>query len=100
MYPSDYAYTYAYGVDSTCYSDPYDCSVGIPTAGWLFNSNDQWTISPSSSFALSVFIVDFTGEVYYSSATDSYSVRPVVYLKSDINLRGTGASSDHYQIIA
>ena len=100
MYPSDYAYTFANGVDDTCYSDIYNCSKGTPSSSWLYKSNSsQWLISPFSNGANSVFYVHSTGYVLSNSAKASNGVRPVVYLKSDIKLDGTGTSSDPYVII-
>jgi uncharacterized repeat protein (TIGR02543 family) len=99
MYPSDYAYTYANGVDSTCYSNTYSCNNGTPSSSWLFNSSiTQWTISPSSYYAYRVFYIASSGLVNVTNASFSYSIRPVVYLKSDIQLTGTGTSTNHYKI--
>ncbi len=100
MYPSDYIYTYAYGVDDTCYNDGYTCNNGTPSSGWLFNSDYQWTMSPYSSNSRSVFYVYSTGYVDYSyGVTYAHGVRPVVHLRSDISLSGSGTVSDPYQII-
>ena len=100
MYPSDYAYTYANGVDDTCYSDTYNCRNGTSSSSWLYKSSTgQWTVSPYSSSAYNVFIVNISGYVYYRSALSSYVVRPVVYLRSDIKLDGIGTSSDPYVIV-
>lgn len=46
------------------------------------------------------------GKVYYNAGglsygvSMSYGVRQVVYLKSDIELQGSGTSSDPYQIVS
>ena len=103
MYPSDYAYTFANGVDDTCYSDTHNCissSGGTPSSSWLYKSGtSQWIVSPRSSSAYGVFNVGSTGYVSTNSASDSLGVRPVVYLRSDIKLDGTGTSSDPYVIV-
>ena len=102
MYPSDYAYTYAYGVDNTCYTDTYNCrdaNGGNPSLGWLFNNDYQWILSPNSDHANSVFRVRYAGYVSNNDANVQYGVRPTVYLKSDIKLTGSGTSSDPYKII-
>jgi len=99
MYPSDYAYTFAYGVDNTCYSNAYDCDTSTPTSSWLFKSTTEWTLAPDSVGASKVFRVSSAG--YAGNSYDAYyayGVRPVVYLKSDITLTGTGTSSDPYVI--
>ena len=102
MYPSDYAYTFAYGVDDVCYNDGYNCktaSSAIPSSSWLYiTSQAQWTLAPSSSGAGLVFFVSSSGYVDLTLAYSSRGVRPVVYLKSDITLTGTGTSSDPYVI--
>ena len=103
MYPSDYAYTFANGVDDTCYSNTYNCksdSGGTPSSSWLYKSGtSQWIVSPRSSNAIGVFYVHSTGYVYGSSANGSFGVRPVLYLRSDIKLQGSGGSDDPYEII-
>lgn len=99
MYPSDYAYTFANGVDVTCYSDIYNCS-GTPSSSWLYKSGtSQWTVSPYSSSAFFVFDVRSAGNVVNSHAYNGYGVRPVLYLRSDIKLQGSGGSDDPYEII-
>ena len=99
MYPSDYAYTFANGVDDKCYTDTYNCKSGTPSSSWLYKSGiTQWTVSPLSSSAY-VFCVFSAGSVDISLAYFSYRVRPVVYLKSDIKLQGGGTSDDPYEII-
>ena len=101
MYPSDYAYTFANGVDDKCYTDTSNCNSGTPSSSWLYKSGTyQWTISPASSHAPNVFYVESTGYVYNDGyAYASIRVRPVAYLKSGIKLQGTGTSDDPYEII-
>ena len=100
MYPSDYAYTFANGVDDTCYSNTYNCGKGKPSSSWLYKSGTcQWTVSPISSGASIVFSVRSTGLVVSDAACYSFGVRPVLYLRSDIKLQGSGTSSDPYVII-
>jgi len=101
MYPSDYAYTFAYGVDDTCYSNTYTCNNSTPSSSWLYNStHSQWLLAPNSSSAGSVFYVASAGRVHYGSAINTNGVRPVVYLKSNIELTGSGTSGDMYQIVS
>ena len=100
MYPSDYAYTFANGVDDTCYMDTGNCNNGIPSSSWLYKSGTyQWTVSPYSGNASFVFRVYSTGNVGNSSAHLSTGVRPVAYLKPGIKLQGSGTSSEPYEII-
>lgn len=102
MYSSDYAYTFANGVNDTCYSDIYNCrssSVGNSSSSWLYKSGtSQWIVSPASN-AYNVFAVGSTGDVRGRSANNSFGVRPVLYLRSDIKLQGSGGSDDPYEII-
>ena len=107
MYPSDYAYTFANGIDDICYTNIRNCTNNNganPSSSWLYKSGTfQWTVSPYSSTAYNVFIVNSTGYVNYAIAyTNAYGgigVRPVLYLNSDIKLDGTGTSSDPYVIV-
>ena len=110
MYPSDYVYSYAYGVDDTCYNDSYNCYTSTPTSGWIYNSNTKngttaidynWFLSPYSGNSYYVFYAVSAGFVYStSSARSARLVRPVVYLESDIqSLRGDGSADSPYQLI-
>lgn len=98
MYPSDYAYTFANGVDDTCYTNTNNCNDGTPSNSWLYKSGtSQWTISPSSIDC--AFDVISTGLVNRNLVFFNFGVRPVVYLKSDIELQGSGTSSEPYEIV-
>ena len=99
MYPSDYVYTYAYGVDDTCYKDGYNCYTGTPSSGWLYNNDDRWTLSPTSRYSNRVFVVYSMGYVDYYSVPNTFWVRPVVHLRSDIVLSGSGTVADPYKIL-
>ena len=100
MYPSDYAYTFANGVDDTCYSNTYNCNNGKPSSSWLYKyGTSQWTFSPYSSYESLVFNVHSAGFVENNNAYTSTVVRPVLYLRSDIKLQGSGGSDDPYEII-
>ena len=109
LYPSDYGYTYAKEVDSTCYGDPYNCDEGTPTKGWIYNSNKRegatssqctWLLSPRADLSGGAFCVDSSGYVcYVNGVDDSLAVRPVVYLTSDIKIdEGTGEVGNPYTL--
>ena len=102
MYPSDYAYTFANGVDDKCYSDTNKCrsnTGGSPNSSWLYKSStNQLTVSPSSTTYF-VFGVENKGGVFYGDTNTDRGVRPVLYLRSDIKLQGSGGSDDPYEII-
>ena len=104
-YPSDYIYTFANGVDETCFSNGGNCYTSngaVPTSSWMkvmYGLNTQWLISSSSGLAYIGFYVYSTGNGYSSNSVfDSGGVRPTVYLSSGIKLEGKGTSSNHYQI--
>lgn len=103
MYPSDYGYTFANGVDETCYTDAYSCVTqkgGTPRSSWLFKLGlTSWTVSVYSSYAFSAFAVTSIGDVRDYSVDSSFGVRPVVYLRSDIQLSGSGTSTSPYEIV-
>ncbi len=98
MYPSDYGYATGGGTSgrdaclkkelynwegmSECYKDD-----------WLLNSSQvQWTITPvpSSSTAYGVFPVNSSGYVNRNDAYGTRGVRPVVYLKSSVQIVDDG----------
>ena len=60
IYPSDYGYA---STDTTCRSGLE--STNCKNENWLFNSAFQWTLSPSSGYAYSVFLVNSGGNVNY-----------------------------------
>ena len=100
MYPSDYAYTYANGVDNKCYTVTYNCDTSTPSSGWLYNSAFQWLISPNSGFSSLAFFVYSPGYVDGGfGVAGSFGVRPSAYLLSDIQLdKGTGTEDDPYTL--
>ena len=103
MYPSDYVYTYANGVDNKCYTAGYNCDTsdgGTPANGWLFKSGThQWTMSPFTGNADTAFYVFSYGYVYYGYVYSNIAVRPTVFLASDVAITsGDGSSSNHYKL--
>ena len=110
MQQSDYGYATSGGSTTdraTCLakemynwdgSDVSDCK----TNDYLYKSSYyQWTLAPYSSSASSVFYVDGTGFVNYDSALSDYnSVRPAVFLKSNISITdvGIGTAESPFQL--
>ena len=91
IYPSDYGYA---STDTTCRSGLG--SNNCKNENWLFNSAFQWTLSPYSGVAPYVFDVFSGGVVDYRSAYNTYGVRPVLFLKSDVVIAGgTGESIEN-----
>ena len=103
MYPSDYSYTYALGVDNTCYTDGFDCDGSSgKTNGWIYNTNSnsyQWLLSPLSDYGYSAFLLGDSGYVGRYNVSGRYGVRPSLYLISDIKIdSGEGTEQSPYQL--
>lgn len=118
MYPSDYAYTYAYGIDDGCFNK--NCKLDAnPTKGWIYSSNindgednisSQWTITPDSSegqySSFYAFFINSDGRAIssqcgfcYDNVTWKYGVRPVVYLNNNIYINsGDGTLDNPYKL--
>ena len=105
MYPSDYGYATSggsstnrascmakelYNWDSSSYSD-------CKNNDWLYDSSQhQWTMSPRADSRV-VFGVYSAGYVNGNYACNTIAGRPVVHLKSTINITGgTGSSTDPF----
>ena len=69
---------------------------------WLFSNGDEWTMSAySSSYPVSVSGANGRnyGCLYDGSYWNGYSIRPVLYLKSNVYVvSGTGSKVDPYRI--
>ena len=103
MYPSDYSYTYALGVDNTCYTDGYDCDGSSgKTNGWIYNTNrnfNQWLLSPYSDSSNSAFYLGGSGSVRSSYSLYSNGIRPSLYLVSNIKIdSGDGSEQSPYSL--
>lgn len=106
MYPSDYGYATSGGsttdrnacLNKELYnwdsSDFSDCK----NNDWIFNSSNQWTITPRASSSDNVFGLSSSGFAADINANSTYrGVRPVVFLKSNIKIvDGDGSSSNPY----
>ena len=102
MYPSDYAYTYALGVDNTCYNDSYQCNTGIPNYSWIYKSNGnsyQWLLSHDSNNEEMVFGISAEGEIVHDYVDGLYYARPTLYLVSNIQIdSGDGSEQNPYKL--
>ena len=103
MYPSDYGYAvlasdFARTINPSNYSGTSACY----TNNWLYqgSSDIQWLISPKPSLVNIACIVNGSGYVlnFNSTAvvTNSGSFSPVMALKSDVVVTGSGTQSDPY----
>ena len=113
MYPSDFYLSYSRGVNDICYNDPYQCNETIDSSSnWILRSNSNISsFSNGATFLLNTYPV-FSSTVFgfnrygkflwmnSMSRSDSCvaaNVRPVVYLKSDVEIdSGTGTELDPY----
>ena len=105
MYPSDYGYAVGGEARTNCLANTnlfeYKTN-NCYTNDWLHNSTYQWTLSPNahSSNACNVFGVYSTGRALYGGAGDGYSVRPALFLISDIEISGEGTPSAPFTLSA
>ena len=100
IYPSDYGYASTDRVCRDNMSSKTNNVFNCKNENWLFNSADQWTLSPNSGIAYNVFCVLSDGYVYHSCyAGGNGAVRPALFLKSDVVIAGgTGTESDPFII--
>lgn len=107
IYPSDYVYTFANGVDETCFDKNYQCNNGSNESSYFFNnpvliSEDwYWTITPQSNISYANIYIHSYGHLY--GAYYSYgagSVLPTLYLDSSLIVtNGNGTRSLPYAIL-
>ncbi len=96
MYSSDYMYA---GDLSKCSLDGTNWNDGQTNCrdtSWLRNtSTNQWTITPYTSYSSYVFIVHSTGSVVSNPVYRTYASRPVLFLKSDVQITGGDGSQNN-----
>lgn len=97
MYVSDYAYATDL---SLCQkeSQNYYTDTNCKDTNWLLDKNNpQWTISPFLTSSNSVFSIQKTGAISAGTTSTIASVRPVVYLKSNVAIAsGDGTKTKPY----
>ena len=98
MYVSDYGYAASPENWQTTLQN-YDGEEVINN-NWLFMGLWEWSITRSSDSTSLVFGVDASGDVYYYfRVNDGYVVRPVFYLKSDVEyVSGDGTQQNPFRI--
>jgi len=70
------------------------------TTTWLFNSNSYWTMNGySTASSYYVWYVTSNGNISDYNSSYTYGVRPVVYLSSNVHLKGKGTSDAPFKII-
>ena len=99
IYPSDYIYTYALGVNSTCFNKIVDCNSTNSQSGWIFNSKYQWTITSRASNNQDVYILNGVGDIGSGKSSRSNIIRPVMYLSTDVKTAaGNGSLESPYHL--
>ena len=72
------------------------------TGSYLYTGQDYWTMSPTNfdgGFAY-VFPVWSDGSLYdYGYVAHSFGVRPVINLRADVELTGSGTSDDPFKVV-
>ena len=102
LYQSDYIFTYAYGVDSICFTKMTQCSTGNPSSGWLYSIyKKSWLINPYATNGGYVAAINENGNsVNLSLASGGgYHAVPTLYLSLDIKITlGDGTIDNPYQL--
>lgn len=98
IYISDYGYA-AYSDAWTAKLTSYD-SNEIKSNNWLYNSEYQWTITPSLDYTYYAFDINADGYINNGRVyTLSIPIRPTFYLNYDVSyISGTGTKTNPYRI--
>ena len=82
------------------------CKNAINTSYYLYNGQNYWTISPyqwyygsSTSLYARVFAVNSDGYFGYWNVDYTHGVRPVINLKANVTIMGTGTINDPYEVV-
>jgi len=86
--------------DTSCITIKNSIDTRCENNNYLYNSSyNWWTMTPLSVGGTSIlWSVNLNGKITYFVANDSKSILPSVFLKSDINLDGSGTEDDPYTI--
>ena len=68
------------------------------TSYYLYTGQNYWTMSPSDCPTADVFYVDSSGQIFSTRVSNSVGVRPVINLRADVTLSGSGTTSDPYVV--
>ena len=75
--------------------------MGTNNSGYyLYTNSSYWTISPFwlINGSASIFSVNSNGRFYYDYSNNERGIRPVINLRSDVTLSGSGTSTDPYTV--
>lgn len=101
MYPSDFAYTYAYGIDNECFNNGFGCDVSSGrTNSWMYiGKNMEAFITPDSSSSNQIYRMNSSSGYNKSTSSTLMYIRPVVYLNSNVKfVSGDGTSTNPYKL--
>ena len=101
MYPSDYLYTFALGVDDVCFNSGSNCTNSSnKDKSWLYMSDSEWLISPVRGYPYMAYHTA-SGALRgnFGDVEKLKSVRPSLYLSSHVKIvRGDGSEERPYQL--
>ena len=95
------ALTYPIGLislDEAWYAGGYTSN---NTSYYLYTGEYYWTMSPywyDGGWAR-MFVVYSIGNLSHGSVTGTWGVRPVINIKADLTITGSGTTSDPYQVV-
>ena len=71
------------------------------TGSYLYTNTIYWTMSPYhfNGNGANVFRVDSNGFLSYYFTDQSYGVRPVINLRADVSLTGSGTTTDPFKVV-
>ena len=108
MYPSDYGYASTGDTEekdrTACLTKTglHDYYLGCYKQDWIFKTENQWTITPDpDGYQNAALFVASDGHTHYgyNAVTNNYSIRPTLYLKSNVKiLDGNGTFEEPYII--
>lgn len=103
MYPSDYTYTYGYDVNEQCFENTYNCEINTSNRSWLHKGTEEWLLSSFESYFGSTWLMHSNNHIGYDLVYSTRSVRPVVYLSSnveiDASVKGADGSLSHPYVL-
>ena len=97
MYPSDYGYA----AGSSCLSTAlYNYDGGCKNSDYLYSGEYEWLQAPYASDSSFAAHLHSAGSVFGSdSVTNSFAVRPVLYLNTNVEITGgDGSKSNPFQV--
>ncbi|MCM1052620.1 MAG: hypothetical protein NC483_01395 [Ruminococcus sp.] len=87
--------------DEVNYAGLVISDVAVSITNYLYTNRVYWTITPFGyvNNIANTFIVNPYGAFGSNYVTDNRGVRPVINLKADIGLTGSGTTSDPYEVL-